>query len=105
MEKLEPTLFENAVTRLTNSDNMRIRKFAEEKVQSLGIEKDQDNEKKEVRTLAARAASDTEDSDLLSISPEKLIDEAEQVAKATGSDARIETTAQTCQPQDDLHSA
>ena len=71
MEKLEPTLFENSVIRLTNSDNLRIRKFAEEKVQSLGIEKDQD--KKEVRNLAAKAASETEDSDLLSISSENLM--------------------------------
>ena len=71
MEKLEPTLFENAVIRLTDSENMRIRKFAEEKVQRLGIEKDPD--KKELRNLAARAVSETEDSDLLSISPEKLM--------------------------------
>ncbi len=71
MEKLEPTLFENSVVRLTDSDNVRIRKFAEEKVQALGMEKDP--ERREVRSLADKAASDTEDSDLLSISPEKLM--------------------------------
>lgn len=71
MEKLEPTLFENAVIRLTNSENDRIRKFAEEKVQSQGIEKDP--ERTDLRKLAARAVSETEDSDLLSISPEKLM--------------------------------
>jgi hypothetical protein len=71
MEKLEPTLFENSVMRLTDSDNLRIKRFAEQKVQGLGIEKDE--EKKDVRALAARAASETEDSDLLSISPEKLM--------------------------------
>lgn len=71
MEKLEPTLFENSVTRLTNSDNLRIKKFAEEKVKNLGIEKDQTN--KEVRTLAQQAAAETEDSDLLSISQENLM--------------------------------
>ena len=71
MEKLEPTLFENAIIRLTNSDNLRIKKFAEEKVQSLGVEKDP--VRKEVRTLAQQAAAETEDSDLLSISPEKLM--------------------------------
>ncbi|MDQ2658115.1 MAG: hypothetical protein M3Y60_11905, partial [Bacteroidota bacterium] len=69
--KLEPTLFESSVVRLTDSDNVRIRKFAEEKVQALGMEKDQ--ERREVRSLADRAASDTEDSDLLAISPEKLM--------------------------------
>lgn len=71
MEKLEPTLFENAVIGLTESDNRRIRKFAEEKVQHLGVEKDPGN--RGMRTLAQQAASETEDSDLLSISPEKLL--------------------------------
>lgn len=71
MEKLEPTLFENAVTRLTDSENVKIRKFAEEKIQSLGVEKGDD--RKDVRELASLAASETEDSDLLSISPDKLM--------------------------------
>ena len=71
MEKLEPALFENAVMRLTDSENLKVRRFAEEKVQSLGMEKDP--EKISMRSLAEQAASDTEDSDLLSISPEKLM--------------------------------
>lgn len=71
MEKLEPTLFENAVTRLSDSENLRIRKFAKERLQALGIEKNPDNG--EMRNLATLAASETEDSDLLSISPEKLM--------------------------------
>ncbi|MEX1238139.1 MAG: HEAT repeat domain-containing protein [Cyclobacteriaceae bacterium] len=71
MEKLEPTLFENAVMSLTESDNRRIRKFAEEKVQELGVTKDPAH--RDLRDLAQQAASDTEDSDLLSISPEKLM--------------------------------
>ena len=71
MEKLEPTLFENSVTRLTDSENSKIRRFAEEKIQSLGVEKNDEN--KEVRDLATQAISETEDSDLLSISPEKLM--------------------------------
>ena len=71
MEKLEPTLFENAVISLTESDNRRIRRFAEEKVQSSGVEKEARNS--DVRNLAQQAASETEDSDLLSISPEKLM--------------------------------
>ncbi len=71
MERLEPALFENAVIRLADSDNARIRTFAVEKAAALGIQKD--SERREVRTLAQQAASDTEDSDLLSISPEKLM--------------------------------
>ncbi|HET9487639.1 MAG TPA: hypothetical protein VFO54_09395 [Chryseosolibacter sp.] len=71
MEKLEPTLFESAIVTLTESENRRIKKFAEEKMQGLEFEKDP--AKGEVRTLAKQAASETEDSDLLSISPEKLM--------------------------------
>ncbi len=71
MEKLEPTLFENSVIRLADSENPRIKRFAEEKLQGLGIEKDE--ERRELRRLAAQAASETEDSDLMAISPEKLM--------------------------------
>jgi len=71
MERLEPTLFENAVTRLAESDNPRISKFSEEKLHGLGIDRDPANS--EVRNLAARAAFETEDSDVLSISPDNLM--------------------------------
>jgi AAA family ATP:ADP antiporter len=71
MEKLEPTLFENAVTRLTDSANKKIKLFAEGKVQSLGIDKD--TERSAIKSLASQGASDSEDSDLLNISPEKLM--------------------------------
>jgi hypothetical protein len=71
MEKLEPALFENAVIRLTNSENKKVKIFAENKVQALGIEKDPS--KTEIRTLAKQAAGASEDSDILSISPEKLL--------------------------------
>jgi AAA family ATP:ADP antiporter len=71
MEKLEPTLFENAVISLTASDNRKIKKFAEEKVQELGIEKD--DSKTDIRTLAQQAAIESADSDLLSISTDNLM--------------------------------
>jgi ATP:ADP antiporter, AAA family len=71
MEKLEPALFENSVMRLTDSDNLRVKKFAEEKMKSLEVDKD--HTRKEVRNLAQQAAAETEDSDLLSISPENLM--------------------------------
>jgi hypothetical protein len=71
MEKLEPTLFENAVIRLTASENRRIKKFAEEKVQFLGIE--QDSSVTDIKVLAQQARTGAEDSDLLSISPENLM--------------------------------
>lgn len=71
MEKLEPTLFENAVIRLADSDNRKIRRFAEEKIHALGLEKDP--AKADIRSLALQARTEIEDSDLLSISPEKLM--------------------------------
>jgi ATP:ADP antiporter, AAA family len=71
MEKLEPTLFENAVIRLVSSDNKKIRKFAEEKIAELGIEKD--GTKTDIKTLAKEAALHAEESDLLSISVDNLM--------------------------------
>jgi HEAT repeat protein len=71
MEKLEPTLFENAVTRLADSENKKIKLFAESKVQSLGIEKD--IERSAIKSLAQQGVSEVEDSDLMSISPERLM--------------------------------
>lgn len=71
MEKMEPTLFENTVIRLSGSESKRIRLFAEEKIQSLGIEKD--TTRGEIKKLAERAFEEAEDSDLLSISIERLM--------------------------------
>ncbi|HZY80657.1 MAG TPA: hypothetical protein VFE50_14135 [Cyclobacteriaceae bacterium] len=69
MEKLEPALFESAVIQLVNSDLRRVKKFAEEKVQAIGAGQDAP----ETRSLAELAKGVAEDSDVLSISPEKLM--------------------------------
>ncbi len=71
MEKLEPALFENAVLRLTESSSPKIKAFALEKIQGLGIEPEA--AKTTVRNLAESALSASEDSDLLSITPDKLV--------------------------------
>jgi ATP:ADP antiporter, AAA family len=71
MEKLEPALFENAVVRLSDSDNKKLRQFAEEKIQQLGFEKDAT--KSDIKNLAQQALGESEDSDLLSISVDKLM--------------------------------
>jgi AAA family ATP:ADP antiporter len=71
MEKLEPALFENALFQLAEGDNRKIRKFAEEKIQALGVEKDAG--KSDIKTLAQQALGETEDSDLLSISVDNLM--------------------------------
>ena len=70
MEKLEPALFETSLLQLADSKLKRVKKFAEEKIQQLGIQTVESNE---IRGLAVQAAGAAEDSDLLSISAEKLM--------------------------------
>lgn len=78
MEKLEPALFESAVIQLVNSDLRRVKKFAEEKAQAIGAGQDAP----ETRSLAELAKGVAEDSDLLSISPEKLMKLSKSVKQA-----------------------
>jgi ATP:ADP antiporter, AAA family len=70
MEKLEPALFENSLVRLSESESKKIRIFVDEKLKQLELN---NASKSEIRSLAENAASGAMDSDLLSISPEKLI--------------------------------
>lgn len=70
MEKLEPALYENSLIRLASGAGDKIRAFAQDKLRELGIE---DPQKKDLRTLAENAMNASLESDLLSISPEKLI--------------------------------
>ena len=70
MEKLEPALFETSVIRLANSDLKKVQQFAKDKISELGIGQDIGNE---IKGLAKAAAGEAEDSDLLSISVERLM--------------------------------
>ena len=69
MEKLEPALFESSIIRLADSKLRAVKKFAQDKIQELGMVP----ENSEMKNLAVRAAGEIEDSDLLSISPDKLM--------------------------------
>jgi ATP:ADP antiporter, AAA family len=71
MERLEPTIFENSLVRLTASDNRRIKKFADEKMREIGIQKEETPS--DIKNLAREAALQLEDSDLLSISVDNLM--------------------------------
>jgi hypothetical protein len=71
MEKLEPVLFENTVIRLATSDEPSLSNFAMTKIKSLGI--DEDLNRTPSVSLAHKALGESEDSDLLSIEPQKLI--------------------------------
>jgi len=70
MEKLEPALFETSLLQLADSKLNRVRQFALNKIQQLGIQSGGSNE---IKGLAIQAAGAAEDSDLLSISAEKLM--------------------------------
>lgn len=70
MEKLEPALFETSIIQLANSDLKKVREFAKNKISELGIGQDDGNE---IKGLARQAAGEAEDSDLLSISIERLM--------------------------------
>jgi ATP:ADP antiporter, AAA family len=70
MEKLEPSLFESSIIQLTESRIKRVRQFVIDKIQELGLQNTDDNE---IKKLASQAAGAAEDSDLLSISVEKLM--------------------------------
>lgn len=68
MEKLEPALFESSVISLAESKFKRVKQFAQDKIQQLGL-----SQETEIQGLAKRAAGELDDSDLLSISPDKLM--------------------------------
>ncbi len=70
MEKLEPALFESSIVQLAESKIKRVRQFALDKIQELGLVAEEQNE---IKGLANQAAGSAEDSDLLSISPDKLM--------------------------------
>jgi ATP:ADP antiporter, AAA family len=69
MEKLEPALFETSIIELVDSKLESVRRFALTKVHELNLVKNEN----EIKGLAAQAAIDAEDSDLLSISVDNLL--------------------------------
>ena len=71
MERLEPALFETSILKLASSDLRKVKKFAEEKIDELGL--NLQSEENEISGLAKQAAGASEDSDLLSISSDKLM--------------------------------
>ena len=71
MEKLEPALFETSLLKLAESDLRKVKKFAQEKIEELGLGSQQSDS--EMLGLAKQAAGASEDSDLLSISADKLM--------------------------------
>ncbi len=71
MEKLEPALFETSLMKLSDSNLRKVKQFAQEKIKELGLETN--TGETEITGLAKQAAGASEDSDLLSISADKLM--------------------------------
>jgi hypothetical protein len=70
MEKLEPALFESSIMQLSESRMKRVKQFALDKIHELGLIAP---DKSDMKGLATQAAGNAEDSDLLSISADKLM--------------------------------
>ncbi len=71
MEKLEPALFETSIQKLAESDLRKVKKFSVDKMKELGLDGQQSDN--EIMGLAKQAVGAAEDSDLLSISADKLL--------------------------------
>ncbi|MBX2898652.1 MAG: HEAT repeat domain-containing protein [Cyclobacteriaceae bacterium] len=69
MEKLEPALFETSLLQLAESPSKKVARFAQQKIEELGILA----RETEIKGLALQAAGMAEDSDLLNIPVEKLM--------------------------------
>lgn len=69
MEKLEPALFESAIVRLAESNSGKIQAYASEKLKTLDIEFEKGTE---IKTLAKQAVQDSDDSEVISVSADKL---------------------------------
>jgi ATP:ADP antiporter, AAA family len=80
MEKLQPAMFENALLQLTNSESNKVRAFAQQKIDHLGLTKE--SNESEMKGLALKAVGDLEDSEMLSIAPDKLMKLSKSVKQA-----------------------
>ncbi|MGK7389456.1 MAG: Npt1/Npt2 family nucleotide transporter [Candidatus Cyclobacteriaceae bacterium M2_1C_046] len=82
MEKLEPALFENAILSFQNSNSDRLRKYAEDKIRILDINQGTHDT---ISKLAREAQGNMEDSELISLTPDRLI----KLSKSVKSEDRI----------------
>lgn len=80
MEKLQPAMYENSLLELANSNLNKVRSFAVQNIDSLGLMK-AENES-EMKGLALKAAGEMEDSEILSIAPDKLMKLSKSVKQA-----------------------
>ena len=70
MERLEPSLFESSIINLKESASLKIRKYAEEKIEQLDITHGPHDT---ISKLAREAKMTSEDSELISVSADRLM--------------------------------
>jgi hypothetical protein len=80
MEKLQPAMFENSLLQLADSNLKKVKEFATQKVDALGLTKE--TNESEMKGLALKAVGESEDSDLLSIAPDRLMKLSKSVKQA-----------------------
>jgi ATP:ADP antiporter, AAA family len=80
MEKLQPAMFENALLQLTDSNLSKVKEFAIQKIDSLGLTKE--SNESEMKGLALKAVGESEDSEMLSIAPDRLMKLSKSVKQA-----------------------
>lgn len=79
MEKLQPALFETSVLQLANSPHQAVRAFAASKIETMGLNKETESE---MKGLALAALGASEDSEMLSIAPDRLMKLSKSVKQA-----------------------
>ena len=82
MEKLEPALFESAILKLVDSESRNVQNYVKEKLKTLDIDIQANTE---TRHLAKLALQESQDSEIISVSPEKLA----KLTRSIKSDDRI----------------
>jgi ATP:ADP antiporter, AAA family len=80
MEKLQPAMFENSLLQLADSNQGKVKQFAIQKIDALGLTKD--STESEMKGLALKAVGASEDSEMLSIAPDKLMKLSKSVKQA-----------------------
>jgi hypothetical protein len=80
MEKLQPAMFENSLLQLASSNLKKVKEFAQLKIDALGLTKE--SNESEMKGLALKAVGESEDSDLLSIAPDRLMKLSKSVKQA-----------------------
>ncbi len=70
MERLEPTLFENTIINLSDNDNKNISEFVQNKLSQIDLDY---NVNSETKSLAKAALAGQEQSEVLSIPPNRLL--------------------------------